>query len=366
MYNQNNNNNQARKEYTPLNLKRSVTQDGMSRIAVTVKSAVARPTQPRQVGDQLVMDFSMPISGRSKYIADLCGMHPHENEDGTVWAKVTFWQDANAQNGPVSRLDKLFTETNGKGVALVVVGTITVSENEGKDGKVYVNTNIKGDDFIVTAPTQKQYSNKDYTFINMKRCVGKNGNNYIGVTTEVVLFDAKERTTSTGKRVLEFRSNIRGKDKYIESMCGMAPYKTENGGVLAKIAFWQNADQERGIITRMNRMIEKNPGKNFVLAVTGSIKTSQHTDGQGRTFIDTTITADDFIRIRTFDKKEQQEDGQSQQHSGYGQPQGQQTQGYGQPEGQNQNYGQPEQEHIPSGMNGDFIDIDDDDDELPF
>lgn len=360
MYNQNNNNqgNSNQNRYTDLNMKHCLTKGGSSYVGVTVKSVVTRPNQPRTYGDRRVIDFTMPINGRGKYIETMCEKAPY-GKDGTVWAKVSFWQYANAADGPVSRLDRLFSQTQGKGVVLVVTGSIRVEESEGKDGRVFVNTNITGDDFCVVSPTEEK-PNARYSFMNMKRCVGKNGNPYIGVTAEVAVFETDRRDTPSGRSVINFNTSLRGRSKYIETMCGMTPYTNDKGVTRVRGAFWEDANVERSTpASRLEHMLQKNPDKNFVLCVTGAIKVEQRKDDQGNVFVDTKISCDDFTVVRSFAK---------QQANGYDQS-GQQKKSA--PQGtddgqQNQGYGRPEQESIPSGLNNDFYDIEDDDDELPF
>lgn len=372
MYNQNNQNNNAQNaaRYTDINMKRCVTKEGSSYIGVMVKGPVIKPMQPRQVGDRLVMGFSIPINNRGKYIEKMCGMAPYETND-TVWARVSFWQDANVNDGPVSRLDALFNQTQGKGVVLVVTGSIKVMESEGKDGRVYVNTEITGDDFCVVTPAEEK-SGSRHSFMNMKRCVGKDNKPYIGVTAEVTVFQTESRVTQSGNRVVNFPASIRGRSKYIETLCGAAPYTNDSGATRVNVALWQHAGEEWSVATRLENMLQKNQDKNFVLAVTGSIKVVQRKDDQGRVFVDTTITCEDFTVIRSFAKKEQPAnsyDQSGQQPQDSGQQPAQSAQGYDQQ--QSQGYGQPvqnnaPQQSIPSGMNGDFVDLDDDDDELPF
>lgn len=141
--------NSQKTRYTFINMKRATTRNGSAFVGVTIEGLVCRPEAVRQVNDKLLLTFSIPIHNRGKYIESLCGMHPAENTAGVAWAQVSFWQDASAQNGIVRRLEHLLQTNQGKSLVLVITGSIKVVQNKGDAGRMYVNTNITGDDFIL-------------------------------------------------------------------------------------------------------------------------------------------------------------------------------------------------------------------------
>lgn len=345
MSNQNNN---QKTYYTDLYMKQCVSKDGDPFVGITVKGRVSRPTPPRTVGDNLVIEFSIPINKRGKSIEYMCGKAPYERNE-TVWANVSFWQDAAATDGPVTRLDQLFCQTQGKGVTLIVTGSIKVEENKGKDGRVFVNTNIYGDAFCQVFPDEENPLGRN-SFIHMMPYIGKDGKGRVLATAEVTVSNVERRDNDDGSSVLNFKSSLRGVSKQIERMCGMAPYTSHGNITQVKCAFWENTGDKWKVATRLENMLRKSPDKTFVLAVTGEIKVQQQKDEQGKVFIDTSISCWEFSVIRSFAKSNQQKNSYDQS--------GQQSQGYGQ--------AAPQQESIPSGFGSDYYEVDDDDDELPF
>lgn len=133
-----------------------------------------------------------------------------------------------------------------------------------------------------------------YSFLNMKRCVGKNGNGYTGITLEAKVVKPETRITDSGKEVLSFSVPISNRAKYIESMCGMAPYAGEDGTVWARVTAWE------GVATRLRNFLAKCP--NCVLLITGAIKVEQTAGNDGTTYTNTVITMDDFTLMRALNR----------------------------------------------------------------
>ena len=137
--------NTEQKNYSFLNLKhcvREVNGEKQEFVGITVNGIVVNPTELKTTerGREFIR-FSMPISNRGPFIWQFCGgMAPAANENGTVWASVSFW-------GRTAQRFAKFLEKHPN-ASIVVTGSIRIEKSEGDDGKEYVNTNIYGDDFF--------------------------------------------------------------------------------------------------------------------------------------------------------------------------------------------------------------------------
>lgn len=130
------NQNQERKQFTEISLIDAVNSKGNSYTAVVLPKihVNAEKVTQRDAGGHKVVEFRIPINNRAKMIGEKCGKTPKETDDGTSFAKVTLWDE----NG-----DR-FLSFIGKHPRSIMsfVGSIKVSEDEGKDGNTYVNVTI--------------------------------------------------------------------------------------------------------------------------------------------------------------------------------------------------------------------------------
>ena len=150
----------------------------------------------------------------------------------------------------------------------------------------------------------RQAQNKpQYTFLNMKECIGKNGNQYHGITLEAKVINPGELTTTqSGKSVISFKTPITGRTQYLEKVLGIkVPEK--DGTAWAKVSCWYRTAE------RLDKFF--NAVENCSLIVTGSIKGSVSQDGK---YTNIDITADDWTVLRTWKSGQQPSaQGQAQQ-----------------------------------------------------
>ena len=146
---------------------------------------------------------------------------------------------------------------------------------------------------------------KEYTFINMKRCLGANGQTFTGVTVEAMVCRPDDRLTETQteRRVIRFSTPIRNQGNYIAKMCGKAPLETPDGTVWAKVSLWDSDPQRRGLASRFNALLDKTGGKTLILMLTGSIKVEESRGSDGKTYVNTNIDCDGFTLVRALEPK---------------------------------------------------------------
>lgn len=146
---------------------------------------------------------------------------------------------------------------------------------------------------------------KRYTFLNLKRCVGKNEKSYIGATMEafVASYDDSLRTTDNGKSVINFSAPLHNRGKYVEAMCGKRPAENEENQAWIRVSLWDSDPERAGAATRFKNLMDKNKGKNVVLMVTGAMKVEESEGRDGRIYVNTNLTADDFFVVRIMEKK---------------------------------------------------------------
>lgn len=143
---------------------------------------------------------------------------------------------------------------------------------------------------------------KIYTDINMKRSNGKNGE-YVSITVQSLVTGVSQMTrTQSGKQVISCRIPISNRGKYIEKMCGLAPAEDSEGTAWARVSFWNN-EEDRGLASRFEHLMEKNADKNVILTITGSIKVEDQNGRDGKTYRNVNIAADDFFVCRILDRK---------------------------------------------------------------
>lgn len=138
---------------------------------------------------------------------------------------------------------------------------------------------------------------KRYSFMNMKKAVGKNNNSFVGVTLECMVCNPRPASYINGSMVMNFSTPIYNRGKYISYFCGLYPQEDENGTVWAQVSCWQKGEQ--GLVSRLNKLIQSKSGSTVVLIVTGAIKVVQEEDNQGRFFTNVKINCDDFQLVRT-------------------------------------------------------------------
>ena len=204
---------------------------------------------------------------------------------------------------------------------------------------------------------------KEYTFLNMKRCQGRNGNPYIGLTLSALVCnpDLEATTTNTGKRVISFSTPIKNQGRYLETMCGMAPYESQDGTVWARVSLWDSDPQRGGLATRFQSLLSKTVGKTLVLLVTGSVKVEEQQGNNGRSYVNVNVTCDDFTVMRCFEAKNGSQQGQASP-SNMGYSPSQQMPSYG---GRQAAGGGKSGRGIPDGQS-DYYTMDFEDGELPF
>lgn len=134
-----------KKRYSFLNMKNAVGKNGKPYVAVTLQGMVCNPRPINYVDDKMVLNFSVPIYSRAKYIESLFGAKPSEDKNGVVWAQVSCWQSG--EKGLASRLNNLLQANAGKTLILTMTGAIKVVDGEDKQGRTYKNVRITCDDF---------------------------------------------------------------------------------------------------------------------------------------------------------------------------------------------------------------------------
>ena len=135
--------------------------------------------------------------------------------------------------------------------------------------------------------TRNSNGNKQYTFLNLKECVGKNGN-YHGITLEAKVVKPDElTTTASGKEVLNFSTPITGRTQYLEKVLGVK-LPEKDGTIWARVACWDRT------ANRLNKFLDAVEA--CTLIVTGSVKASVSQDGK---YTNVDITADDWTVLRT-------------------------------------------------------------------
>lgn len=148
-------------------------------------------------------------------------------------------------------------------------------------------------------------SQKQYTFINMKRCVGKNGRPYIGVTLEALVSrpDSGIFYTESGRGVIHFSTPIHNRSKYIGELCGLEPHTGQDGASWARVAMWDSDPERAGLATRFKNLMDKHAGKTVILLITGSIRVSDDPGRDGQTYRNINIACDDFSLLRVLEPK---------------------------------------------------------------
>ena len=214
---------------------------------------------------------------------------------------------------------------------------------------------------------------KEYTFLNLKESVGKNGN-YISCTAECLVTRMRTGQTNNGKNYVNFTAPIKNRTNLIEKMTKTRPAEDANGTVWASVTLYDNEYNQ--LATRFQNMKAIKEGKTVVLIITGKINVERKTSNDGRTFINCNITADDFDVKRSLPPKNGSNNAPQSNNNTYAQGYAQNTTPYNAPPVQNAGtVAYQNQNHmpapnpagyIPDGNNG-FIAISEDlDADIPF
>lgn len=201
-----------------------------------------------------------------------------------------------------------------------------------------------------------------YSFMNLLRCVDRNNNPYVGVILSGRFFNADTATkqTQSGKDVIRCSMGIQNRDKAITEMFGMCPPPDDKGTVWARVSFFGNA------ATRFASFVAKYPDAEIVISGSMRVEPSQGKDG--RTYTNINIAVSDFtapnLNRRTTPAQT------TNAYGTYTAPAQAQAPAWGQQGNQPPQNNQPAQSPAgwggqPQSNNG-FVEIDDDDSDLPF
>lgn len=132
---------------------------------------------------------------------------------------------------------------------------------------------------------------QDYTFLNLKHSVSKDGKPYDSVTFEAkVMYATELKQTGQNKQVINFKAPFtltENKQKKLMSFFGVLPTAGEKGTTWVKVAMWDS------LADRFNKKCNK--VKEMTVVVTGSIKLVQ--SGEQGQFLNLEINADDFMVV---------------------------------------------------------------------
>ena len=131
----------------------------------------------------------------------------------------------------------------------------------------------------------------DYTFLNLKHSIGKDGKPYDSITMECkVKFCTDLKQTGPNKQVINFKAPFtltENKQKKLMSFWGALPTTGDKGTVWVKIAMWD------GLADRFNKKASK--VKEMTIIITGAVKLVQ--SGEQGQYINMEVNADDFMVV---------------------------------------------------------------------
>jgi single-stranded DNA-binding protein len=78
---------------------------------------------------------------------------------------------------------------------------------------------------------------KYYTFLNANKCVGSNGNEFVGVTTQVTVSNFKDKTVGD-TALVSGRAPIANRSTILSTVLGKEIAADENGNVWVDVTFW--------------------------------------------------------------------------------------------------------------------------------
>ncbi len=188
------------------------------------------------------------------------------------------------------------------------------------------------------ANQNNQNQNTTYSFIDLKSCIGRNGNPYVGITVDGLVANVGElQTSKTGKKVISFSIPIHGSVRYITEFFnnGLTPDtdSKDSNVIWARVTMWEKTAE------RFVKYLEKHPRP--VIVLTGAVELTQN-QSNGTVYTNVNITANNFRHILD---RDQAQGGQSRQNN----QQGGSYRGQGQPQQQGQRQGQTRQSGTQGG-----------------
>lgn len=182
---------------------------------------------------------------------------------------------------------------------------------------------------------------KSYSFFRMVRAIGSKGSQFVFCAGQGKPFKVSGLQTSQGgKNYVTATMRINGKGEYLQTMCGINP-DDQDGGSWARLTFWERAAE------RFVAYTAKHP--NSVITFTGSVKVTQNQGQDGKTYNNVNITVDDFTHVRDISANGNNSQQAAPTQTSAAPQQNSAPQGY-----------------VPASSNQGFVEIDDDDDDLPF
>lgn len=140
-----------------------------------------------------------------------------------------------------------------------------------------------------TSGNNGQQQKKQYTFLNLKQAVKKDGGTYLAVTMEALVNKPSDlKVVGQDSQVINFTCPINNRTDYLSKMLG-TQIVDKDGTVWARVNVWNR------VAGRLNSLLDK--VDSLTLIVTGSIHLSYGGD-QGQ-YQNIEVTADDFIVLRS-------------------------------------------------------------------
>ena len=141
---------------------------------------------------------------------------------------------------------------------------------------------------------------KSYSFLNIKKSIGRNEQPFNSVTVSGLVVNPTDiERTGNGRDYIRFSMPIRNQGPRIWSACEIAPEADKDGTVWANVTLWN------GNAARFKKYLERHP--HSVIVVTGSIRVEKVTAANGNVYINTNISADDFMHVRDIRPREDSE-----------------------------------------------------------
>lgn len=84
---------------------------------------------------------------------------------------------------------------------------------------------------------------KYYTFLSANKCVGKEGNEYIGGAVVLAISNVEHKTTESGKKLTTARGCINNRSKILESFLGKEIKEGDDGAVWCDVTFWEKRSE---------------------------------------------------------------------------------------------------------------------------
>lgn len=126
---------------------------------------------------------------------------------------------------------------------------------------------------------------KYYTFLNVNKCVGSEGNEFLGVTTQVTVTAFKDKMVGETPLVTG-RAAIANRSKILSTVLGREVTPDENGNVWVDVTFWgDKADRFKKYL---------NGREKTRIFLTGTISGRDFTRADGTTGYGITIKVTDW------------------------------------------------------------------------